>query len=797
MQRFVLNAGLSVLLFFIFFACAPKGYKDAVKTAVRLEIQHEYEQAYEHYKQALKSKPNDKAVMRKLSALGRTIADSFAEEALKATENKRYKTALDIVNKALGYDENNEKAKDCLLKARKEYDKIQKQYSQVKGLIEKNMWSEAYVVLKEISALYDDDLDLGAKIENVENDGYAYYMKVGLEARNDEKYSQSLNYFKLAETLKTLSESRQEIIAAKKYIEANSLYLHAQQRVDNNSILEAMDSLIQAMDLVEDHKKVNQMVVKLMPDWSPKIFKNGKMFKDSNQIEKSLIAFNSLNRINPGYPEAKKYFEEVSFLYLKKNYKHMLAAQKTGAFSAIMEASKNILDVDPGFLDTSEIMIRAAIKAFNMFYQQGLYYMKTGNFGKAVLCFRSAEHQLVKSGLTRALIKESLDRIKKESALNMVFLDFSQEIGDSSVIKYITEQIRERIEAGGGGKRFKNITIAVDTNKEYDMLTQSALSSDIDWGSVLRKGYNAVITGRIRLLKQDTSVNSEWKTRKRTVRRIIDNEKYSRLMIRQAKLKAGMRLKTQRPMTANEKYVKVANNRDIYKARLESGELSAGQKKKYQAKIEQLDLYLAKISAKRMMSKGEMKYELESIEEILPTIPSKIEADVEEETPYQFVRHTMTAYMQIDVDILAPDGSHIWPVKRYEETFQIEDTVVPPNLMSDDPKERMGDPLSLPSESSFKEQAIDYIVDKRIISDLVANFQSYGMEFYKKAIELNASQRGLESGSAAFLDSIEEYYRFLACYMDKGEEDNLQEEVEKKLESHISDLWLIRKKNRF
>jgi len=194
----------------------------------------------------------------------------------------------------------------------------------------------------------------------------------------------------------------------------------------------------------------------------------------------------------------------------------------------------------------------------------------------------------------------------------------------------------------------------------------------------------------------------------------------------------------------------------------------------------------------KRMSKGQIEDQLEEISERLLTIPPKIEMDVEEEKSYQLVKHTMTAHTQLDVEILAPDGSHIWPMKRYEDVYKIEDSVIPPNLSSDDPKERTGDPLTLPSESEFKEQAIDHIVESKIVPDLTENFWTYGIRFYNKAKKLSTIQD--KADPMAFMDSFEEYYKFLACYEDRGEEERLTEEVEKKLDTYICDLWLIRKR---
>ena len=744
MHRFIMNAGLSLFIIFAIAGCAPKAYKSAVRTASQLESQRDYEAAYQYYKQALNTRPNDVHARQKINDLGRTIANARAELAVQALENKKYKTALDILDKARSYDENNVKVNDYRLEAMKRYEKIQKKYAQVGVFKESNEWIEAVQTLRDISETYNDDPGLGSQIESVQGEGYRYYMTAGHEARGNSRYVQSLSYFESAELIKTSSESQQEINSAKKYVDANVLYMRSQQMLDEKNVLDAMELLIQAKDLGVDHEKVNEAVINLTPEWSPKIFDKGKIFKDSGQFEKAYEAFFMLKIVNPEYPEAQKYFEEAKSLYMEQNYKSLLDAQDTKDFVRINDLSRKFLDIDPEFLDTVEIIARAALQTFNIFYQQGLSYMKTGNFGKAILCFRSAEQQLAETALTREAIQESWDQIRENSSLRMVFLDFSEKIGDLSVSRYITEKIKKRIEAAGGERRFKNITIASGVTQTYDMMTRTRFSSDIEWGSVLSKGFNAVITGQIKMLKQDTSVNSEWKTRKRIVRKIVDNEEYTRLTIRQAELRYGM-------------------------------------KSKYWRKENRL-------------SSGQIEDQLEMISEQLLTIPPKIEADVEDEIPYQLVKYTMTAYMQINVVTLAPDGGHIWPLKHYEDTFQIQDSVIPPNLTSDDPKERMGDPLTLPSESAFKEQAIDYIVEKRIIPDLVKNFQSYGVKFYKKATELSRFKDDLTSDATAFFDSIEEYYKFLACYQAGSEEDTLLEEVEKELDSYVSDLWLIRKK---
>ena len=73
------------------------------------------------------------------------------------------------------------------------------------------------------------------------------------------------------------------------------------------------------------------------------------------------------------------------------------------------------------------------------------------------------------------------------------------------------------------------------------MAYRSSFVEDIDWGTIQDKGYNSVISGYIKLLKVEKSLGSEWKTRKRKVRRIIDNEEYARLVIRRAELNSALK----------------------------------------------------------------------------------------------------------------------------------------------------------------------------------------------------------------------------------------------------------------
>jgi hypothetical protein len=98
--------------------------------------------------------------------------------------------------------------------------------------------------------------------------------------------------------------------------------------------------------------------------------------------------------------------------------------------------------------------------------------------------------------------------------------------------------------------------------------------------------------------------------------------------------------------------------------------------------------------------------------------------------------------------------------------------------------------LILPSESEFKEQAIDHMMETIIYPDIVKNFENYGMQFYEQASQLSLPEKP-EHTSMAFRNSIEEYYKFLASYEGKGGDGNLTQKVEQFLDSCVTDNWLL------
>ena len=72
--------------------------------------------------------------------------------------------------------------------------------------------------------------------------------------------------------------------------------------------------------------------------------------------------------------------------------------------------------------------------------------------------------------------------------------------------------------------------------------------------------------------------------------------------------------------------------------------------------------------------------------------------------------------------------------KLRSELRKIEKAIlgIPPNSGSDDPKLSAGDDLMLPSDSEFKEQAIDHVMETIIYPDIVKNFKTTGCDFMSR-----------------------------------------------------------------
>ncbi|CAB1075257.1 hypothetical protein D1AOALGA4SA_3077 [Olavius algarvensis Delta 1 endosymbiont] len=64
------------------------------------------------------------------------------------------------------------------------------------------------------------------------------------------------------------------------------------------------------------------------------------------------------------------------------------------------------------------------------------------------------------------------------------------------------------------------------------------------------------------------------------------------------------------------------------------------------------------------------------------------------------------------------------------------------------------------------------------------------MRYYEEATQQSSPEKP-EHASMAFRNAIEEYYKFLASYEGRGEDDDLTQEVEKFLDSCVAESWLL------
>ena len=163
-QSLFFCAAAMYIILFVLTGCVPKGYQQAVDQAVLYENQAQYEKAYQFYRQALELQPKDKALQAKLGALGRLISAKYTDRAVKAYENKRYQTALDLLKNALVYDPANSRATTYTGKAMDSLARIKAMYAEADRAATQNKWLKAVGILNEIAVSYNDDPDINTKI---------------------------------------------------------------------------------------------------------------------------------------------------------------------------------------------------------------------------------------------------------------------------------------------------------------------------------------------------------------------------------------------------------------------------------------------------------------------------------------------------------------------------------------------------------------------------------------------------------------------------------------------------------
>jgi len=815
-------------IIFVVSGCATSEYRNMKDLARSLELQGDIEEAYQYYKKLEETKPGNSKLQVKINELAQIICDEYTKKGVSFFNKKKYKTALNNLNKAVSYFDNS-MAQEYIARADANMKAINERYSLAEKHIIENEWEMAVRELTVISEIYMDDPEIDKKIEDIREQGCGYFISASVDARNMGHYKTSYEHLKAANDLKTSDELDAKIKIAKKYIEADKLYLKARNyyisdsfqsvvtnQKDNNeyytqwlmrkkfflgndeygdvgsdsNVFDSMNGLLKTRTIVPDHYRAEYLIQELLPVWSHTSYEYAEKYFNSKEYERSFELINVLYQLNPSYKETVKLYEKTRNIYLKNKYNELVKLLSINDIQNSIKKSKQILKADSTFLDTLDLMSALPIKACNLFYQKGCQYVDTSNYGKAVLCFKSAEQQLSENELFSSNIKSALDNIKKVSALNIMLWDFSQEIDDPSIGNYSEEKLSDLIKSYLKDNKFKNITFNFDNIYKDTMLGTSIFSNEIDWTKVNLNRCNVAITGNIHMLKLDKSMTSEWETDQRKVVKFVDNEEYSKAVVRRAELNRGLDGKEELQVD-NEKYLKYEARKEKILNEIESLIPDSSDEANLRKKLIDVESKMQSLTATRKMKKSEIKDELEEIEDMLPGIPPKIMAEVLDEVSFQIVTHTLTAHIQLAVSINSPDGANIWPVMQYNETYTMEDNVIPPDLNSEDPEARKGDPLELPSDSDFKKQAIAEILAQKVVPDMINNLNEYGTEFYLKAEALNNENIQGKVRSVSFLDSIEEYYKFLACYEDKGEDDSITEKVQQKLDEYINDRWLF------
>lgn len=737
---------LGFVTVFFFQSCATKGYRTAMEAGNGFEAQQQYIKAYEIYQTALKEKPDDKIAQAKIKDLGKIIANDFTAKGNVSFGNGQFQNAKQAYENALKYQADYQPALNALVNLEKALKDIQNKYAEAEKLRDNNEWIQAVFVLKEIQNRYKDDQQLSTRINDLVSDGYAYYRQRGMISQKQSLYIESLDQFNNARQLKVTEEIEQDIAGAKNYIQADAYYEKALMHHKQNKLEAAVNSLIDARKIVNDHEKANLLYLDLLDTWSSRLMMEGRRLLERKDFRNAYEIFNKLYAQNPEFPEAESYYKQTKNILLKMNYVLLTDALKKNNFLSAIRSADDIKQIEPkGFLYSSEMAAGIPLTAFNMFYQRGLHYLNTGDYGKAILAFQSAEAQLGETVSTLDGIDEAKRKIIDTNRLKIAFWNFYQKNGEPGISSHAAAALKKSLKKAEKISPLKNIQL------EYDIISDDEMSlradqKNIDWGLIQSKACNVLLTGNIKSFRIDSSEKSDWKTRVYKKKQIIDNKEYLSLVIKLAKL----------------------NN-----ARMN--------------KIPETEID-GQVYAKKDYAK-----EIEHIETILPGISPKVEAEVEEKSSYQVEKHMLTAFMKIDVNILYQNGSLMWPAMSYQDEFKLEDLVISPDLQSSVPEERAGDPLVLPSEYEFMKMALNHIIETKIAPDVYGKLDNYGMRFYFTANELLPMEKNISKASNDhFKSAIEEYYKFLMCYKDKGAADNKPEKVTDFLNSLISQRWIMR-----
>lgn len=744
-RKMIFCVMLSLLFTFLFQSCfTTKAYRVAMETGSRFENGLEYIKAFEYYQKALEEEKDDEAAKAKLEILGEIIAEDFTSKAEAALKDGRFLDAANAYNAALKYRPGYQPATAGLQNHARDLDAIKEEYERADSAEKKDNWLDAVSILERIQTGYKDDPQLASRIAESINTGYAYYRDQGIQGLDHDLYNDALSHFEKARKLIPDQQIEADISTTKKLIQADEYYREALSFYERDALNKAINALIEAKKITSGHSNANRMYETILPDWSIGLMAEGLRLIEIQDASGAYETFYRLYTQNPKFSDAEYYYLLTRDVLLKLKYRLMVDRLKQKDWPDVLERGNEIHSMIPaGFLYSTEMSANVPLKAFNMFLQRGLHYLTTGHYGKAILTFRSAEDQLGTTAMTQDGIKHAVDKISKDNRLNIAFWNFNHKNGEAGVSGYASKKLKQSLEAEVSGSPLKNIVLQYDIISDDEMNIR-ADSENIDWGLIQSKSCNALLTGKIESLRIDSSKESQWKTRTHKEKRIIDNKEYLAQVMKRAML----------------------NNAIMNK--------------------------LPEINFNgQTIPKKYYKKEIKRIEAVLPGISPKVEAEVEEETSYQVEKNTMTAAIRMDISILYQNGSLAWPAMVYEDKFQIEDLVIAPDLQSKIPEERAGDPLVLPSRFKFTQMALDHIIETKIIPSLHNKLENYGIRFYASGNRLYPLENSVDLPETRFQNAVEDYYKFLICYKDKGESDDKPEQVTSFLDRFISQTRLL------
>ncbi len=718
------------------------------------------ESAYEYCIKYLKENPDDETFKAHLKQLAKTLFNTAMDEADRQETNMCYLSALDSVARALTYIPNAPKGLKKQKALTSAYDAIRESFDAAVAQYQTGSVLDALNAINTIADQYhfekdrDDEMDIAGHIEKWHIEGFQSFVDRGQQAFTQGDYQAYLDAFISAVSIMNLAHAPEvvksddtapvQLALAKKYVQADDDFKMAKKRQLSGDMIEMMTYLLKGKDRVPEHKALNQFYDAVLPSWSDNMFTMGNDSLANLRYEDALKHLKLLVTVNPNYPDAQMRFVQARQAYLKKYYLMMAAAyqnaRETYNYQQVLDYGDQITKEDPDFLDTAEILTKVSRDAFTLFYQKGIYFKDRNEYAKAIVCFKSAESFLGKNDLTQYLIKEMLSKIRETTLKEISVLPFSQAVGDIRTGKYIASELSAQLDTINKKRNFKNIKLDLSTEKKANHIVRTPYMDDqtFNWSLFKSQGHpqNTLLTGNIKLLDSETSKSTQWHEWRHQKKTYKVNPEFAELSLRQAEL-----------------FGLLENKKEM---------------------------------AARKTSSSAVKKELNQIQKALKATPQMVMMNEDIVTPYQEETHKIKVDTRLEFQVLREnsgmESDYLWKPIVFEDTMIKEDKVIPPDVNSDDPEKRKGDPLDLPSDYEAKQMALKKIVTTKVIPYLMARLNDYGMRYYHEGSLDNATRSA----------QLRNYFKFLACYDPAhGSQPELIEKVNTVIENNVANLWLI------